>query len=352
MSARHLLMNVLGAAALLLTPACSDRTTDQPEQPQPQPTPQNPVWGPASPPAPAPLPERASCSGLTVGPGDYDLNVMHAGRNRAYRVHVPTGYDPTRPTPAVLSFHGYGSNELEQEGLSRMSQRADSAGFIAVYPRGLNQPEVTGTPDPRTADTRSWNAGVCCGPAQIARVDDVGFVDALLADLDTRVCLDTKRIYATGLSNGGFFSYRLACERSGQFAAIAPVAGMEGFGPCSPERSVSVMHFHGTDDPTILYAGGGPIPFGGTYPSAEQSVSAWALRNACTGTTQTTYDVGDSTCLTNTGCSQNANTTLCTVRGGGHTWPGGLVPPDLGYTTQDLDATQQMWLFFSAHPRP
>jgi polyhydroxybutyrate depolymerase len=348
MSARPFLMKVLGAAVLLLAPACSDRTTDD----QPEPQPQNPGWGPASPPAPAPLPERTSCNGLTVGPGTYDLNLTHAGRTRAYRVHVPTGYNPTRPTPAVLSFHGFSANELEQEGLSRMSQQANASGFIAVYPRGLNQPEVTGAPDPRAEDTRSWNAGVCCGPSQISRVDDVSFVDALLADLDTRVCLDTKRIFATGLSIGAFFSYRLACERSGQFAAIAPVAGMEGFGPCSPERPVAVMHFHGTDDPAILYTGGGPIPFGGTYPSAEQSTSAWTLRNACTGGSQTTYDVGDSTCVTSTGCAQNADVTLCTVRGGGHTWPGGLMPPELGYTTQDLDATRQMWLFFSAHPRP
>jgi polyhydroxybutyrate depolymerase len=354
MSARHFLLNVLGAATLLLTaPACdSDRTTEPEPQPEPQPPSQNTNFGPPSPEAPAPLPERASCAGLTVGPGTYDWNLTHAGRPRLYRVHVPTGYDPTRPTAAVLSFHGYGSNEQEQEGLSRMSQVANAQGFIAVYPRGLNQPEITGTADPRTEDTRGWNAGVCCGPSQIARVDDVSFVDALLADLDTRVCLDTKRIYSTGLSTGGFFSYRLACERSGQFAAIASVAGMEGFGPCSPVRPVPVMHFHGAEDRTIFFEGGNNIPFGGPYPSAAESVSRWAQRNVCTGPTDTTYDQGDSSCRTSTGCSQNAAVTLCTVQGGGHTWPGGLMPPDLGYTTQDLDATNEMWRFFSAHPRP
>jgi polyhydroxybutyrate depolymerase len=350
MSTRHFPLKVLGAVALLLAaPACSDRTTEP--QPEPQ-QPQNPGWGPPSLPAPMPLPERASCGGLTLGPGNHDLNVMHEGRTRLYRVHVPPGYDPTRPTPAVLSFHGYGSNEVEQELLSRMSEEADTRRFIAVYPRGLNQPEITGTADPRLERTRGWNAGVCCGPSQLSRVDDVGFVDALLADLDTRVCLDTKRIYATGLSTGGFFSYRLACERSGQFAAIASVAGMAGFGPCSPVRPVSVMHFHGSEDPTILYGGGNNIPFGGTYPSATESVAGWANLNACLGSNETTYDQGDSSCQTTTGCSQNAAVTLCTVQGGGHTWPGGLIPPDRGYTTQDLNATQQMWLFFSAHPRP
>lgn len=358
MSARHFLLNVLGVATLLLTaPGCESDHTPEPEpQPEPQPNPptQTPDFGPPSPPAPPPLPERASCEGLTVGPGTYDWNITHAGRSRLYRVHVPAGYEPARPTPAVLSFHGYGSDEKEQEYLSRMSQVADAQGFIAVYPRGLSYPEITGTPasDPRTEDTRGWNAGVCCGPPQLARVDDVSFVDALLAELDTRVCLDTRRIYSTGLSTGGFFSYRLACERSGQFAAIAPVAGMEGFAPCSPVRAVSVMHFHGLDDPLIFFQGGDNIPFGGPYPSATESVSRWAQRNVCTGPTTTTYDQGDSTCDTTSGCSQNAAVTLCTVQGGEHTWPGGLMPPDRGYTTPDLDATNEMWRFFSAHPRP
>ncbi|MCY1081674.1 alpha/beta hydrolase family esterase [Archangium lansingense] len=186
------------------------------------------------------------------------------------------------------------------------------------------------------------------------RVDDVAFVDAMLADLDTRLCLDTKRIYATGLSNGGFLSYRLACERAGQIAAIAPVAGMAGFEPCSPVRPVSVMHFHGTDDQVILY-GGGSVPFlGGAYPSAEASVARWATIDVCLGDAIPTYDQGDSTCDTVTNCGQGTAVTLCTVQGGGHTWPGGLIPPEagLGFTTQDLDATGQMWLFFQAHPRP
>jgi polyhydroxybutyrate depolymerase len=356
MNTHHFLLNLLGAATLLLaSPACNPDRTTEPEsqlEPQPELPSQKPDFGPASPPAPPPLPERASCSGLTVSPGTYDWNITHAGRSRLYRVHVPTGYEPTRPTPAVLSFHGYGSNEQEQEILSRMSQVADAQGFIAVYPRGLNQPELTGTPDPRTEDTRGWNAGVCCGPSQVSRVDDVSFVDALLADLDTRVCLDTKRIYATGLSTGGFFSYRLACERSGQFAAIAPVSGMEGFAPCSPVRPVSVMHFHGTDDRLILYAGDNTISYKSPYPSATESVSRWAQRNVCTGSTDTTYAQGDSTCRTTTGCAQDTVVTLCTVQGGGHTWPGGLIPPEYGYTTPNLDATNEIWRFFSAHPRP
>jgi polyhydroxybutyrate depolymerase len=296
-----------------------------------------------------PIVDRTSCSGLTVGPEDYEWTIRHQERTRTYRVHVPPGYDATKPTPTVVAFHGFGSNALEQEYISRMSQVADEKGFIAVYPYGVNYPEAQRNPDAGLNDTRSWNAGGCCGPAQLSNVDDVGFVEALFADLDTRVCVDTRRTYATGMSNGAFFSYRLACERAERFAAIAPVAGMENATVCTPRRPVPVMHFHGTADATISYDGG-TIPFGRPYPSAPATVARWAERNGCNGPLQETYHRGDSTCLTHTGCG--APVTLCTVQGGGHTWPGGLIPPNLGYTTQDLDATREMWRFFEAHPRP
>jgi polyhydroxybutyrate depolymerase len=109
------------------------------------------------------------------------------------------------------------------------------------------------------------------------------------------------------------------------------------------------MHFHGTADPTIPYDGG-TIPLGRPYPSAPDTVAKWAERNGCKGSIQVTYSQGDSTCRTNTGCS--APTTLCTVQNGGHTWPGGLMPPEYGYTTKSLDATREMWRFFELHPRP
>ncbi len=296
-----------------------------------------------------PIVDRTSCSGLPLGPGDSTWTLQHQERTRTYRLHVPPGYDATQPTPVVVSFHGFGSDALEQELLSRMSELADEEGFLAVYPYGLNYPEAVRTTEPGLEDTRSWNAGGCCGPAQIYDVDDVGFIEAVFADLDTRVCVDTRRIYATGLSNGAFFAYRLACDRAERFAAIAPVAGMENAASCTPARPVPVMHFHGTADETILYDGG-TIPFGGPYPSAPATVERVAQRNGCAGPVEQTYQRGDSTCGTHTGC--DAPATLCTVEGGGHTWPGGLMPPEYGHTTQDLDATREMWRFFEDHPRP
>ncbi|MFP2933698.1 alpha/beta hydrolase family esterase [Pyxidicoccus sp. 3LG] len=295
----------------------------------------------------APVPDRTACTGLTVGPGTYDWTVEHGGRTRAYRVHVPPGYDATRPAPAVLAFHGFGSSEARMEALTGLSTLADTEGFLAVYPRGLSQSELRGTSAASQENQRGWNGGACCGRARDT-VDDVGFVDALLADLDRRVCVDTRRTFAMGFSNGGFFSYRLACERASRFAAIAPVAGTEGLSACKPSRPVPVLHVHGTADSIIHYGGGNNLgPYGGDYPSAEESVRRWAKRNGCDGATVQTYQQGDSTCVAHTGCvPESATVSLCTVQEGEHTWPGANGGPP------DLEATREAWRFFQARPRP
>jgi polyhydroxybutyrate depolymerase len=337
---RQRLLPLAVLALLAGAAACSSSDDNGPDTPDSG----TPDAGPADEPD---VPDRTACTGLTVGPGTHTYTVQHAGRTRLYRVRVPPGYDATRPTPVVVSFHGFGSNEEEQELLTGLSTLADTEGFIAVYPRGLEPSEINGSGTPQ--DTRGWNAGGCCGPAQFSGVDDVGFVDAMFADLDTRVCVDPRRTFANGMSNGGFFVYRLACERAKRFAAIAPVAGMEAVTPCTPSRPVPVLHFHGTDDPTIRYNGGN-IPFGGAYPSAEESVRRWAERNGCDGPTVETYRQGDSSCSAYTGCSpETATASLCTVQGGLHAWPG---QPAFNNGTRDLDATRESWRFFQARPRP
>jgi polyhydroxybutyrate depolymerase len=336
-----LTFRLLCAGALLLLAGATGCTEDPPP-------PMTPDGGTKPVDPYPPIVDRTSCSGLPLGPGNYTFVLRHEERDRLYRLHVPPTYVATKPTPVVVAFHGFSSDAVEQEGLSRMSQVADEKGFIAVYPFGLNYPEAL-RQDGGYEDTRSWNAGGCCGPAQIYGVNDVAFVEALFAHLDQRVCVDTRRTYATGLSNGAFFAYRLACERGARFAAIAPVAGSENVLPCNPSRPVPVMHFHGTADPTIPFDGG-TIPLGRPYPSAPNTVAKWAERNGCNGPLQETYRTGDSTCRTHSGCTAPA--TLCTIQNGGHTWPGGLMPPEYGYTTKDLDATREMWRFFETHPRP
>ncbi len=286
-------------------------------------------------PPPAPPPVISSCQGLSSQPLDKTWTLDFGGQTRTFYVHVPASYDPTKPMPLVFNFHGFTSNAQQEELLTGMTQKADTAGFIAVHPEGLGTPQ-------------SWNAGACCGYAAQSNVDDVGFVGAMLDALEAQICVDSHRVYATGMSNGGFLSHRLGCELSTRIAAVAPVAGVLGVPACTPTRPVPIMEFHGTLDPLVPYNGSTVLGF----PSVPDTFSGWAARDGCTGMPVQTYDNLDSHCATYESCAGGEDVTLCTVDGGGHTWPGGLPVPGLGYTTPNLSATDAMWDFFTKHPLP
>jgi polyhydroxybutyrate depolymerase len=279
---------------------------------------------PATPPAP-------TCTGKEKLGGDLDWTIPHAGRDRVARVHVPASYDPAKGIPVVLNFHGYTSNGRQQAAYSAMNAKADAAGFVAVHGEGV---------------ASSWNAGVCCGQAQNQSIDDVGFVNALLDELSSKLCVDTKRVFSTGLSNGGFLSYRLACENAGRIAAIAPVAGGMGVTACTPSRAVSVLHFHGTSDGVVPYGGSPALGF----PPVADTIAGWVARDQCTGAERVSFENGDVRCTTRDACANGAEVTLCTITGGGHTWPGAIAVPSLGPTTQDIAATDALWDFFVKHP--
>lgn len=280
--------------------------------------------------SPADSMTSSGCASGTSLSGDLDWKLQVAGRERAVRVHLPRGYDATKPTPVVLNFHGRNSTASQQELLTGMSPKADAAGFVVVYPSGVGQ---------------TWNGGLCCGEAQTAQVDDVGFTRAVLDELERKLCVDKRRVFATGLSNGAFMANRLGCELADRIAAIAPVAGQLATTSCSPSRPIGVMHFHGTADNVVSYTGLG-------LPGVEVSLKAWATRNGCAATPLQTYAKGDTTCVTYAKCTDAADVTLCTIDGGGHTWPGGFAVPGLGKTTQDIKAVDAMWEFFQGHPLP
>jgi polyhydroxybutyrate depolymerase len=147
------------------------------------------------------------------------------------------------------------------------------------------------------------------------------------------------------MSNGGFMSHRIGCELADQFAAIAPVAGVLGIPTCNPSRPMPVIHFHGTADTLVPYDGNAAMGF---IPVLD-TFHGWADRDGCTGTPAQTYAKGDATCQTYSQCAGGAEVTLCTIDGGGHTWPGGTPVPTLGLTSTDINATDAMWTFFSAH---
>lgn len=280
-------------------------------------------------------PNAKACDGRTGQPLDQTLTLTFGGVSRTVDVHVPKNYDPKKPSALVLDFHCYGGDEKQEQGLTHINEKADAAGFVSVHARG-------------TGGLLSWNAGACCGDAKTTGVDDVGFVRAMLDVLDATLCLDPKRIFATGFSNGGFLSYRLACELADRVAAVAPVASVLGITSCAPKRPVPVMHFHGTSDPLVPW--GGDPSLG--YPSVLDTHAGWAKRNGCGSTTKEIYRKGDTHCDTYDGCPAGVAVTLCTVDGGGHTWPGGFAAlgPGNGKMTTDISATDAMWDFFVTHP--
>ena len=276
------------------------------------------------------------CEEGTLDPSEIHVELEHDGLSRSYEIHVPPAYDGSTPIPLVLNFHGLTSTGLAQQENTRMDATADREGFIVVYPNGIGS---------------SWNVGGgCCGPAEEQDVDDVGFARAILEDIGARGCIDTSRVYSTGMSNGGFFTFRMACEAADVIAAAAPVAAVHEAGSaCSPSRAVPMMMFNGTEDPLVNYDGGGVAE----APSAPESIAGWAERNGCTGEASVSYQNGDTTCETVDGCADGSSATLCTIEGGGHCWPGQPCRlQGLGEPTTDIDANEAMWALFSTVKLP
>jgi polyhydroxybutyrate depolymerase len=271
-------------------------------------------------------------------------SVMVSGKARTFRIHVPPSYRADRPTPIVLGFHGGGGSGKQFEESSLMNVQSDREGFVAVYPDG-------------TGLVRTWNGGLCCGRAVEDDVDEKAFVSAILDHLEGALCADTRRIFATGMSNGGILSHRLACELSSRIAAVAPVAGTIGVSTCTPSRPVPVMHVHGSLDGHVPVGGGiGCGPSGASYVSIADTMEGWRARNGCATTTTSYTTMGDGSCVSYTGCT--ASTVLCTIEGGGHSWPGGaprtgaIDCPGDGAQSTTFVANEVIWKFFQQNPMP
>lgn len=262
-----------------------------------------------------------------------------AGGRRSFLLYVPKSYQPGRPVPLVLVFHAAGGKGRSIARHTGFTELAEREGFAVAYPDGIGG---------------RWNDG-----RRPSGRDDVGFVRALLDSLRRELTLDSNRVYAAGISNGAMFSYRLACDLPGVFAAIASVAGAlpADLPPrCAPATPLSVVAFQGTADRSLPYDGGGSPP--GTVLSAARSVAFWAGAGACdsAGAATTVSDSArDGTRLRRlsyAGCTANRAVVLYTIEGGGHTWPGG---PDgssrVGRVSREINATQEIWDFFRDHPR-
>jgi polyhydroxybutyrate depolymerase len=284
-----------------------------------------------------------------VGPGNVERTIDVAGLRRTYRIHIPKTYDPTRPTPIVLAFHGATDNIDFLEAHCQLDDKSESAGFIVVYP------EVA---DPSSPDTLHFNTS--SPPDGIDHPDDVAFTAKLLDDLATVVNVDRNRVFATGISNGGMMCYRLAAELSDRIAAIAPIAATMGLPEAHPKRPVPIIAFHGTADPIIPFENPDVLGQSSDTPtirSAMETIEIWTAIDGCPADPRTerlpttVHDGTSVTRQTYVPGKAGAEIILYIIRNGGHTWPGTpAYKADLGLSSQNISANDQMWNFFLQHP--
>ena len=262
--------------------------------------------------------------------------MLAGGLIREYRLYVPAIYTRTTgAVPLLLNLHGYGSNNLEQENYGDFRAIADTANFLVVHPNGVFD----------AANNRNWNT---FGPRG-SGVDDVAFLSTLIDTLARRYRLDLNRVYSTGMSNGGFMSYELACQLGNRVAAIASVTGSMTAGRlagCTGIRPVPVLEIHGTDDRTVPNPGGMALQF----VAIPTLLNSWVQRNGCNPTPTVTavpdINTADGCTAERSVWAGGRNGSVVEhfrIIGGGHTWPGTAFPN--GTTNQDINASREVWRF-------
>jgi polyhydroxybutyrate depolymerase len=269
----------------------------------------------------------ASCSGSAATPAAKPVqhgSLTVDGQARTYRLFRPPSVSGNRPAPLVVFLHGCfpGANGDGHASGLHFDDQANTGGFIAVYPDGLNG---------------CWNLGRCCGPAA-----DVTFIDRLLDRLVKDLPINQSRIFVTGVSGGAAMAYRLACQLSSRISAIASVAGWMWLDDeCRPARPVSILEMHGTDDSAVPYEGGGNLQ---TSPIVA-IVQRWTMLDGCAGD-PVLGQSGITKTSTWSGCKAGTVVRLDTVVGGRHTWFGCSVA-HCDPVPGEPKANQVVWDFFS-----
>jgi polyhydroxybutyrate depolymerase len=250
-----------------------------------------------------------------------DGTITVGALQRTYTVRLPSAYDGNTPLPLVIAMHGGFGSGTQLENQSQLTVKAEQEGIIVVYPDGM----------PSLLGIRTWNAGGCCGYAMNNNID-------------------TLRIYATGMSNGGFMSYRLACELSDRIAAIAPVSASMTIDACQPLRPVPVISIHSYLDTSVPYLGGVGDGVSGHYNSPQDSVlNAFAAHANCTVLNDTMQHDASMTVIRWHDCDCGTDVITYRTQDGGHSWHGGNGtgigdPPSTTISANDL-----MWGFFQEH---
>lgn len=300
----------------------------------------------------------------------YRFELHFGGMLRSYRLHVPPQAAAGKPLPLVLNLHGSTQNAFLQEIQSQMDSSANQNGYLVAYPNGTRVSAVL-TPDPVAKQAQySWNAGTCCGLPVTHHVNDVGFLEDVIANVASRTPVDLRRVYVTGMSSGGMMAYAMAAEDSEHIAAIASVSGQVELPVVHPTRPVPTMEFHSVDDPIAKW-NGTPSKNPALRFSVMQGISKWVKADHCSGVPHEekplvgatgTISAGETaTLITYSHCRSGAEVALWRLTGSGHVWPGSTLntgPPSswilsgVGRGTVLVDANQTMWQFFERYSTP
>jgi polyhydroxybutyrate depolymerase len=276
---------------------------------------------------------------------DVATTFLHGGLERTYLLHIPPGYQATTPAPLVMVLHGRGGSGEHIAGYTKFNTLADQQTFITLYPDGLQNQwnYVRGVPGYNTLTT-----------------DDIGFLLALIKEVQATHSIDSKRIYVAGFSNGGFMTQRLACEAPETFAAYASVSAA-GFGGllelCTTPHPMSILLMHGTSDRVIPWDGLSRDGFLMLAPVPE-SIAFWAGYSGCEvqpKEMQLEQSAPETRVqILSVNCPEGNEVILYSIHGGGHNWPGktGIPKAISGNVSMDIDATEVIWNFFKAHARP
>jgi len=245
--------------------------------------------------------------------------VAPIGGSRPVDVKIPQDFDSKsgKTYPLLLLLHGYGSSASQQDRYLGFSAEALRRGYVFAAPNGT----MSGT------RRRFWNASESCCNFESTAIDDVDYLRSVIQQITARYAIDPKRVYVFGHSNGAFMAYRLGCDASPWVTAVAGLAGSLRTDPalCKPERPVSVLAIHGTDDRVVSYRGGQFSKRGASYPSAETTIAHWAAVNGCQtdAATSVTFKVlkgrkPETTATRYPDCRAGVRTELWKVEGAGH----------------------------------
>ncbi|MDT8382556.1 MAG: PHB depolymerase family esterase [Brevefilum sp.] len=262
--------------------------------------------------------------------------IVSGGETRRYLLYVPESYDPSEPTPLVINIHGFAQWPANQMRVSQWNELADEEGFIVVYPSGTGFPLRW-----RVSEDSAYPGG---------QENEIAFISDLIDKLSDEFNIDSARVYANGLSNGGGMSLLLACELSDRITAVGGVAGAYLFDleNCHPQRLVPAIFFHGKADQIVPFNGSPSERFELLFSKISEFVHSYAQKNACDLNPQTVMNTANVRGIYYSGCRENADIHFYSIEDGGHTWPGGSPLPEriTGKTSQEIDATQLMWEFF------